>query len=382
MLGFRSCLSTARRVNLSFPTKMDTFMEAFEYAANRSKVLFGSGTIAKLPNILASRGLSRPLLLSTPQQLDQAQQVQKLLSGEAAGIFSEATMHTPVEVTDRAVEFAKSTKADSLVSIGGGSTIGLGKAIGIRTGLYHITIPTTYAGSEVTPILGETSDGLKTTRSDPSILPDAVIYDVDLTMTLPVGLSAYSGINAIAHAVEALYAQNTNPIIKMFAQEGVRSLAAALPEISKDPASQAARSSALYGAWLCGVCLGSVGMSIHHKLCHTLGGSFNLPHAETHTIVLPHALSYNASQVPHDMQRIASALGDDRGDAISGLNALLDKLPVKRGLRELGMREEDIDKAADIAMTKAYWNPRPTERDAIRELLRRAWAGEPARADL
>ncbi|PKS10909.1 hypothetical protein jhhlp_002667 [Lomentospora prolificans] len=357
-------------------------MAAFEYTAHPSNVIFGSGTISKLPSILADRKLSRPLLLSTPQQIGQAEQVKKLLNDEVAGLFSDATMHTPVDVTERAVAFAQSTKADSLVSIGGGSTIGLGKAISVRTGLHHITIPTTYAGSEVTPILGETTGGLKTTRSDPSILPNTVVYDVDLTMTLPVGLSATSGVNAIAHAVEALYAQNTNPIINMFAQEGVKSLAAALPEIIKDPSAQAARSSALYGAWLCGVCLGNVGMSLHHKLCHTLGGSFNLPHAETHTIVLPHALSYNAPKVPQAMKKLAEVLPESDGDAVKGLNVLLDKLQVKRGLKELGMKEEDIDKAADIAVSKPYWNPREVEREAVRELIRRAWAGEPARADL
>lgn len=357
-------------------------MEAFEYTANPSRVVFGNGTIAKLPDILSELKLSRPLLLSTPQQIGQADGVKSLLRGEVAGVFSEATMHTPLEVTERAVEFARSSNADSVVSIGGGSTIGLGKAISVRTGLHHIAIPTTYAGSEVTPILGETSGGLKTTRSDPKILPGTVIYDVDLTLTLPVGLSATSGVNAIAHAVEALYAKNANPIINMFAQEGVKSLAASLPEIIKEPNSPAARSTALYGAWLCGVCLGNVGMSLHHKLCHTLGGSFGLPHAETHTIVLPHALSYNAPEVPRAMEKLAEVLPGSNGDAVAGLNALLDKLNVKRGLRDFGMKESDIDKAADIAVSKPYWNPRGVEREAVRELIRRAWAGEPARADL
>ncbi|CAI4213357.1 unnamed protein product [Parascedosporium putredinis] len=292
-------------------------MDAFEYTANPTKVVFGSGALAKLPAILASLQLSRPLLLSTPQQIDQAEQVRTLLGGAVAGLFSEATMHTPVDVTERAVAFAQSSGADSLVSLGGGSTIGLGKAISVRTGLHNIAIPTTYAGSEVTPILGETADGLKTTRSDPAILPGTVVYDVDLTMTLPAGLSATSGVNAIAHAVEALYAQNANPIIAMFAQEG---------------------------------------------LCHAIGGSFNLPHAETHTIVLPHALAYNAPAIPVAMAKLAEALPGSEGDAVRGLNTLLDKLQVKRGLRDLGMKEEDIDKAADIAVSKPYWNPRPVER--------------------
>lgn len=175
-------------------------MDAFEYNSNPGRVVFGAGSIKKLGDEVKRLGLSRPLLLSTPQQVDQAQSLSQFLNGEAAGIFTEATMHTPTHITDKALEYAKSVNADSVISIGGGSTIGLGKAISIRTGLPHICIPTTYAGSEMTPILGETQDGLKKTRSDPKILPGTVIYDVDYTKTLPTGMSAYSGVNAIAHA--------------------------------------------------------------------------------------------------------------------------------------------------------------------------------------
>lgn len=355
-------------------------MDTFEYNATPAKVIFGSGTISKLPEVLAKLKLTRPLILSTPYQIQHAEDVKRLLDGKVAGIFSDATMHTPTDVTARAVEYAKSTDADAVVSIGGGSTIGLGKAISVRTGHHHIAIATTYAGSEVTPILGETDNGLKQTRSDPTILPGTVIYDVDFTLTLPVALSATSGVNAIAHAVEALYAQNGNPIIDMLAQKGVESLATALPQLIDQPQSLEARSLALYGAWLCGTCLGNVGMSLHHKLCHTLGGSFNLPHAETHTIVLPHALSYNASKIPKAMEVLANSLLGSDGDAVKGLNLLLEKLKVGRSLKGLGMKEADIDQAANIAVSKPYWNPRPVERDAIRELIRRAWAGEDARA--
>ncbi|KAI8713632.1 Fe-ADH domain-containing protein [Fusarium sp. LHS14.1] len=354
----------------------------FEYNANPARVIFGSGTIQKLPSELSKLGASRPLLLSTPHQTAQAQDVSNILQGKIAAVFSEARMHTPTDVTQRACDLATSSKADALISIGGGSTIGLGKAISIRTGLPHIAIPTTYAGSEVTPILGETADGRKETRSDPKILPTVVIYDVDLTMTLPVGLTATSGVNSIAHAVEALYARNSNPVISLLAVEGVKAMATSLPELIRDPTSKSARSSALYGAWLCGTCLGSVGMSLHHKLCHTLGGSFDLPHAETHTIVLTHALSYNAPKVPEAMKLLAEALPESNGDAIKGLNVLLGKTKVERSLKALGMKESDVEKAADIAISKPYWNPREVERMAIKEVIRRAWAGEDARADL
>ncbi|KAE9366905.1 maleylacetate reductase [Stipitochalara longipes BDJ] len=357
-------------------------MEAFEYNAAPARVIFGSGTISKLSEEVARQKLSRPLLLSTPQQIGHLTQLKTLLDGKEAGVFSEATMHTPSHITDKALAHAKSVNADSVISIGGGSTIGLGKAISIRTGLPHICIPTTYAGSEMTPILGETQDGKKTTRSDPKILPGTVIYDVDFTMTLPASMSATSGVNAIAHAVEALYARNTNPIINLLALEGISALSTSLPDIVSDPSSLSARQKALYGAWLCGTCLGAVGMSLHHKLCHTLGGSFNMPHAETHTIILPHALAYNAPNIPEVMKKIAEVLPGSEGDAIKGLNLLLEKLRVKRGLKDFGFKEEDVDKAAEIAVSNPYWNPRPVEEKPIRELLRRAWAGEEARADL
>lgn len=360
-------------------------MDSFEYNANPSRVIFGPGSIQKLPAEIQRLGLKAPLLLSTPHQISQIEQLADVLKkGDVnpAGTYSNATMHTPSRITEEALAYLEGNAADCIVSIGGGSTIGLGKAISVRTGLPHICIPTTYAGSEMTPILGETQDGRKTTRSDPKILPGTVIYDVDLTMTLPPALSATSGVNAIAHAVEALYASNTNPIIRMFAVEGTSSLAKSLPIIVSDPQHKEARTQAQYGAWLCGVTLGSSAMALHHKLCHTLGGSFNLPHAETHTIVLPHALSYNAPSIPSQMKDLASALPESEGDAIHGLNVLLEKLKVKRALKDFGMKEEDIDKATDIAMSAQYPNPRKLEREQIREVIRRCWAGEPAAANL
>lgn len=186
----------------------------------------------------------------------------------------------------------------------------------------------------------------------------------------------------IVRIVEALYARNTNPIMNLLALEGIKSLASSLPTIVSSSSDIPARQLALYGAWLCGTCLGAVGMSLHHKLCHTLGGSFNMPHAETHTIILPHALAYNAPNIPEVMKKIAEVLPGSDGDAIKGLNILLERLKVKRGLKDFGFKEEDVDKAAEIAVSNPYWNPRPVEKGPIRELIRRAWAGEEARADL
>ncbi|KEQ94083.1 hypothetical protein AUEXF2481DRAFT_292294 [Aureobasidium subglaciale EXF-2481] len=362
-------------------------MDSFEYNINPSRVVFGIGSVNKLPEEIKKLGCSSPLVLTSKGQNgmlhgDLLTEVLSKCSMSAAATLNMAVMHTPVPVTEAALQQLKAQAADCIVSIGGGSVVGLGKALSIRTGLQHVCIPTTYSGSEMTPILGETDKGKKTTRSNPKILPDVVIYDANLTKSLPVAICSISGINAIAHAVEALYAKNTNPITNLLALEGIKKLAEALPAIARDPSDLSAREGAQYGAWLCGVVLGTSAMALHHKLCHTLGGSLNLPHAETHTVVLAHALAYNAPAIPEQMEKIASVLPDSDGDAIKGLNIFLDKLGVSRALKDFGMQEEDIDKATDIAMSMQYANPRAMERDSIRELIRRAWSGESAKADV
>lgn len=350
-------------------------MDAFVYQSAPVRVVFGAGTIAQLPDELERLSISRALVLTTPPQEKQGRDTLALLGGRGAGLFAGARMHTPIDVTEHALKQVRALAADGVVSIGGGSTTGLGKAIALRTDLPQVVVPTTYAGSEMTPILGETRDGLKTTQSNPKIQPETVVYDVDLTMTLPPGLTATSGMNAIAHAVEALYARDKNPIISLMAEEGIRVLARGLPAIIRRPDDREARSDALYGAWLCGACLGAVGMALHHKLCHTLGGTFDLPHAETHTIVLPHAMAYNAPAVPEAAARIARALGAE--DAAGGLYELARALGAKLALNAIGMPREGIDQAADLAVKNPYWNPRPLDRAAIRDLIARAWAGEP-----
>ena len=261
------------------------------------------------------------------------------------------------------------------MSLGGGSTIGLGKAPALRTDLPQIAIPTTYAGSEMTSILGETEGGVKTTRRSLKVLPEVVIYDVDLTFGLPPPVSAVSGMNALAHAAEALYAQERNPVTSVMAEAGIAALAAALPRIVDEPRDREARDLALYGAWLCGICLGTVGMALHHKLCHTLGGSFGLPHAETHAILLAHTVAYNATAAPDAMTRMTRALNGP--DAAAGFYDLSRRLRIPASLRAIGLSEADIDAAADAAVEKPYWNPRPVERSGIRDLLASAWAGQP-----
>ena len=353
-------------------------MDPFVYSALPMRVRFGAGTLAELPGEIEALGLRRVLVLATPQQVDEAETLAGRIGPRAAGVFGGARMHTPVEVTAEAMRQVEAERIDGLVAVGGGSTTGLSKAIALRTDLPQIVVPTTYAGSEMTPILGQTENGVKTTVRSSKVLPEVVIYDVDLTLTLPARLSAVSGLNAIAHAVEALYAQDRNPVVSLMAAEGIRALARALPVLVATPEDRAARSDALYGAWLCGTCLGAVGMALHHKLCHALGGAFDLPHAETHAAVLPHAMAYNAPAVPEAAQAVAAALGAD--EAAPGLYDLARRLGVPMALRDLGMPEAGIDIAADAALSNPYWNPRPLDRAAIRDLLARAHAGLPPRS--
>jgi maleylacetate reductase len=354
-------------------------MQSFVYDALPARVVFGSGTVAQIKLEAERLGVHRVLVLSTPGRGEaQAREIAGILGELSVGVFSGAVMHTPVDATEQALQVVQDRNADAVVAVGGGSTVGLGKAIALRTDLPQVMIPTTYAGSEMTPILGETKDGVKTTQRTLKVLPEVVIYDVDLTMGLPPAIAATSGMNAMAHAVEALYARDRNPVISLMAEEGIRSLAGALPQIMEAPQDRTARSNALYGAWLCGTCLGAVGMALHHKLCHMLGGTFNLPHAETHTIILPHALAYNAPAASDAMDRIAGALG--MADAVQALFALAGRLGTKQALRDIGMPEEGIEQAVRATLAAPYWNPRPLEEVALRDLLIRAWNGDPPRA--
>ncbi|WP_175776365.1 maleylacetate reductase [Burkholderia anthina] len=347
----------------------------FIYQARPARVVFGAGSLHHLEREVLALGAQRALVLSTPEQRPLAQRIADRLGSRAAGLYDRATMHVPLDIARDAQAAARACDADCAIAIGGGSTIGLGKAIALEGSLPIIAIPTTYAGSEMTPIYGVTDAGLKRTGTDARVLPKTVIYDPELTVTLPVELSVTSGINAIAHAAEGLYANNANPVMSLIAEEGIRALARGLPAVRRDGTALAARGDALYGAWLCGMVLGNVGMALHHKLCHTLGGSFNLPHAPTHTVVLPHALAYNASYAPEAMQRIARAIGTQ--DAARGIYDLASENGAPVALKAIGMQETDLDRAADLAAANPYWNPRPIERDALRALLQDAFDGNP-----
>ncbi|TDZ44904.1 Maleylacetate reductase 1 [Colletotrichum trifolii] len=360
----------------------------FVFGINTPKVFFGPGTLNELAGELQSRKLSKPLIICSPSRTSLANKIRDKLSEAGitdTSILDTAKVHNPSEIIGPAVERAQDR--DVLVSVGGGSAVGLGKAIALRTGQPQVAIPTTYSGSEMTPIIGETKDGRKTSTTDPRILPKVVIYDVELTLDLPPKVSGPSGLNAMAHSFEALYSRQASPITDHLALESIKALSRSLPVVVSDLPSLEARTSALYGAFLAGLLATATGIALQHKLAHAAGGTLNLPHAETHSIFLPHSIAYNASAIPeHVRSKLSSALlqstEDSIGGIVAGLNELLRLLEVPLGLKELGMRHEDIERVTDVASDTSYWNPRPLEKAKVREIVRRAWAGEQARTDL
>jgi maleylacetate reductase len=348
-------------------------MRTWIHTSHPSRVVFGVGTVERLREEVERLGCSRVLLLSSPPVAEASARVRQALGDLVVAEFDGAAMHTPVEVTEQALQVLRNSSADCLVAVGGGSTTGLSKALALRTDLPQVILPTTYAGSEVTPVLGETRDGRKVTQSSPAILPETVVYDVEFTRTLPVGMSVTSGVNALAHAVEALYSTDANPVTDQLALDAISRIARALPVLATDPSDLEARADLLHAAWLAGTCLASVGMGLHHKLCHTLGGGFDLPHAQTHTVVLPHAMAYNAPAAKDVMSRIAGALGV--ADAPSGLFDLIAALHGPTSLRELGMAEAELPRAAELAVSTPYPNPRELTIEGIQGLLSDAWHG-------
>jgi alcohol dehydrogenase class IV len=349
-------------------------VRSFVYVSQPARVVFGAGSVAQLPEEVDKLGAKRALVLSTPGRAAEAKRLTASLGARFAGIYDKAVMHVPIEVAEDARRVAQGLGADCCVAVGGGSTVGLGKAIALTTGLPVIAVPTTYSGSEMTPAQGFVEGGVKTVKLDPRMQPRTVIYDPELTLGLPPATSAASGMNAMAHCAEALYAKNSNPIVQLMAEEGIRALAQALPVIVRAPTDGEARGEALYGAWLAGTVLAAGGMALHHKLCHTLGGTWNLPHAETHSIVLPHALAYNREAAPEAMARMARAMGVE--DAPRGVYDLEKRLGLKMRLGELGLKEGDLERAARLAASAPYPNPAPVTYDGVLALLRNALNGD------
>ncbi len=350
-------------------------MRDFRYETLPVRVVFGAGAArTRVAEEIERLGARRLLVLTGKSGEALARDLSRPVADRVAAVFTGVRPHVPVEVADDARGCAVAAEADAVLSVGGGSATGTAKVVALTTGLPVVAVPTTYAGSEVTSMWGLTEGGTKTTGVNPVVQPRVVIYDPELTVSLPAGLSAVSGLNAMAHCVEAFWAPGRNPISSLIAEEGIRALATGLPAVVADGADMGARSDMLYGAYLAGSAFAVAGSGLHHKICHVLGGAFDLPHAETHAIVLPYVLAFNALAAPEAASRIAAALGAD--DAARGLVQLCRQLGVPRGLREIGLREEQLAGAVrSIQDAVPPDNPRPVSEDDLRRFLLDAWAG-------
>jgi maleylacetate reductase len=348
-------------------------MRTFVYAQPSIRVVFGVGSFDRLAEEVDRIDARRALVLSTPGQRRLADEAAGRLGGLVGGLFAEAMMHVPIENARTACGVAERLGADCTVAIGGGSTIGLAKAIALERNLPILAVPTTYSGSEMTAIYGLTERGVKRSGRDGRVLPKTVVYDPALTVSLLPRVSGPSGMNAIAHCVEALYASDANPISALTAAEAIRIFAQSLPDVVKTPANLESRCDALYGAWLAGTALATTSMGLHHKLCHAVGGSFNLPHADVHAVILPHATSFNRDAAPAAMRVIADALGAN--DAAQGLYDLAVSVGAPVSLELIGMPRDALDRAARLTVENPYANPRPVDFWGVRRVLDDAFHG-------
>lgn len=345
----------------------------FVHTAHPGRTVFAAGARSRLPQEISRLKLNKLIVVCTPEQAGLAAELTGDLGGAVAELHPHAAMHVPAQVASQAIARVRQIGADGCLAIGGGSAVGLAKAIAKDTLLPIVAVPTTYAGSEMTPIWGLTDAGRKVTGRDMRVLPTTVIYDPELTASLPRDMSVTSGMNALAHAAEALYAPDGSPITALTAAESARALADALPRLASDPHDMDARTDALYGAWLAGTVLGSTTMSLHHKLCHILGGTFDLPHAPTHTAVLPHVLAHNLPAAPHAMSALQTALG--AADPADRLFHLARQMGAPMSLGDLGMPESGLDTVIEQALASPYANPGPVTETGLRRILTNALTG-------
>jgi maleylacetate reductase len=350
-------------------------MRIFAYDALPGRIVFGPGASRdRLAGEIERLGAVRILLIASERERANAEELARPFAQRVAGVFTAVRPHVPVEVALAARDAARTADADCLLAVGGGSTIGTAKAIALELPLPIVAVPTTYAGSEMTPIWGLTSGQRKQTGRSLDVLPKVVVYDPELTFSLPPSITGPSAMNAMAHCVEAFYAPGANPVSSLLAEEGIRALERGMLQAVGRPNDLEARGELLYGAYLAGTVLASAGSGLHHKICHVLGGAYNLPHAETHMIVLPHVLAFNEPAIPDSMERIGRALRIS--DAAWELFNLIDIMHEPDALADIGMRREDLDEAVGLILEEAPSdNPRPVDAAGVRHILENAYAG-------
>lgn len=348
-------------------------MRLFDHDVLPGRVVFGAGRALDAADEAERLGANRVLLIAGPSSRVTGDAIAARLGSRLAARIDEVVMHVPVERAEAAQVTARDTGAEGVIVVGGGSATGLAKAVALATGIPIVAVPTTYSGSEQTPIYGMTAGGRKRTGRDLAVLPRVVIYDPELIATLPAEVTAASGLNAMAHAVEALWAPGADPVVEIWAEGAIRALAGGLPRVVADLSDLEARGDTLFGAFMAGRALAVTGVGIHHQLCHVLGGAFSLPHADVHAVLLPHTTAFNREAAADALAVAARALAAD--DAAEGLVALARRLGVPTRLADLGLAESDLDMAARIVLESPPRNPRPIDLPGVRSLLDDAWRG-------
>jgi maleylacetate reductase len=351
-------------------------LKTFEYEAHPSRVIFGAGYFDRVSDEMRALGVRRVFLVHDPTSAASAAKVASDLTAFTdVRMWDQVAQHVPIDLATPAREAVDAHGSDLVLSIGGGSTTGLAKAIGLSHGLPIVAVPTTYAGSEMTTIYGLTGERHKQTGKSAQVLPKVVVYDPLLTLGLPANVTGPSAFNSLAHCVEALYAQGHNPVTTAIALEGVRAIADALPRVIRDLSDVDSRSDLLYGAMLGGMALGQTGSGFHHRLCHILGGKFNLVHADTHSVILPHVVAFNAPVLPREMRRLAEALGVPGGEAAGSLWDLALECGIPTDLASLGLEREGLDEVVEQILIEEKNNPVPLDGPNVRALLDAAFDG-------
>ncbi|MGY0064290.1 maleylacetate reductase [Streptomyces sp. LZ34] len=345
----------------------------FEHETLAQRIRFAPGEAPATVRAEVERlGGTRVMVIAAAAEADLAGKVTAELPVVLG--HDEVVMHVPLASAERARAAAAAHDVDLVVSVGGGSTTGLAKAVALTTGIPIVAVPTTYAGSEATSVWGLTEGARKTTGVDARVLPRSIVYDATLTLSLPVAMSVASGLNALAHCVDSMWAPRTDPVDMALAGEGIRALAAGLPAVVADPAGLEGREQVLYGAYLSAMAFSSAGSGLHHKICHVLGGRYDLPHAQTHAVVLPYVLAFNAPAAPRAERRIAEAFGAP--SALEGLRQLRHAVDAPKALRDYGFEEADVEDAVPAILEAVpAGNPRHVTPDGMRRLLRAAWQG-------